>query len=161
MKVIKFCIRIIFQFFMSFYYFFWISSLVQDKDLPHFLRSKNRTELFQARQGLYYLYYLSNTQRRKISVLTPRMPSNRWTERSVPPLRNARCSRRMTQCERLFNWQSSRHRKNGVCRSRTVGWRWAALLIEFGDRLSDQFWRGGSDTELFTGSQHPSLRSSH
>lgn len=42
---------------------------------------------------------------------------------SVLRLKNAKCSRRMTQYERLFIWRSRMRQKNGVCRSRTGGWR--------------------------------------
>ncbi len=38
-------------------------------------------------------------------------------------LRNAKCSRRTTRCGRLFIWRSKMRQKNGVCRSRTGGWR--------------------------------------
>ena len=47
-----------------------VNSTEKDKDLSHFLHSKNRTAPFQALQELYYLHYLSNTQRRKTTVLT-------------------------------------------------------------------------------------------
>ncbi len=42
---------------------------------------------------------------------------------SVLRLKNAKCSRRMTQYERLFIWRSRMRRKNGVCQSRTGGLR--------------------------------------
>lgn len=42
---------------------------------------------------------------------------------AILSLRNARCSRRMTQYEKLFIWQSRMRQKNGVGRSRAGGWR--------------------------------------
>ncbi len=63
--------------------------------------------------------------------------SNPWTAWSVPRLRNAKCSRRMTRYERLFIWQSRMHQKKWGMPIQN--WRLAMgrFIIEFGDRLSD------------------------
>lgn len=38
-------------------------------------------------------------------------------------IKKRKCSRRMTQYEKLFIWQSRMRQKNGVGRSRAGGWR--------------------------------------